>query len=142
MAGQLALAVAALFAGAAFYISVVEQPARMGLDDRSLLTEWKAAYRRGATLQAPLAIVGFLLGLLAWWQTDQPLWLVGAAALIANWPYTLIVIMPVNRQLRAMDPVGPGSDVRTLIARWAALHAGRTALGFAATLIFLWASIG
>lgn len=124
LAGQLALVVAALFAGAALYISIVEQPARMGLDDHGLLTEWKPAYRRGATLQAPLAIVGFLLGLLAWWQTDQPLWLVGAAALVANWPYTLVVIMPVNRQLKSMDTLAPGSEVRTLIVRWAALHVG------------------
>jgi len=34
-----------------------------------------------------------------------------------------------------------GPDSRALIKKWAALHAGRTALGFGATLIFLWASM-
>jgi Domain of unknown function (DUF1772) len=34
-----------------------------------------------------------------------------------------------------------GPDSRALIEKWATLHAGRTALGFAATLIFLWASM-
>ena len=141
LAGQLALTVAALFAGAALYVSVVEQPARLNLDDRGLLAEWRPAYKRGAALQAPLAIVGFLLGLVAWWQTDHVLWLVGAAALVANWPYTLIAIMPVNRQLKAMDPAAPGPELRALIGRWATLHAGRTVLGLAATLIFLWSSV-
>ena len=141
LAGQLALIVAALFAGAAVYVSVAEQPARLSLDDRALLTQWKKAYKRGTAMQAPLAIIGFLLGLAAWWQTGHWAWLLGAAILIANWPYTLLCILPTNRILMATEPATAGPDSRALIEKWGALHAGRTALGFAATLIFLWASV-
>jgi hypothetical protein len=70
IAGQVTLVVAALYR-CSLYINVAEQPARRTLDDRSLLIEWKPAYKRGFAMQASLAIIGFLLGLAAWWQTGK-----------------------------------------------------------------------
>jgi hypothetical protein len=141
LTGQLALLVAAVFSGAALYINVAEQPARLELDDRSLLTEWKPAYKHGLAMQAPLAIVGFLLGLAAWWQSDHVGWILGALLMVANWPVTFFAIMPTNNRLMATDPAAAGPESRALIERWGLLHATRTALGFAASLAFLWASL-
>jgi len=141
LAGQLSLIVAALFAGAVVYVNVAEQPARLGLDDHALLRQWKPAYKRGFAMQAPLAIIDFLLGVVAWWQTGHRGWLLRAAILVANWPYTLLDIMSTNNKLMAIDPARAGPETRKLIVKWSRLHAIRTALGFAATLVFLFASL-
>ncbi|WP_262266521.1 DUF1772 domain-containing protein [Microvirga yunnanensis] len=139
--GQLALVAAAVFSGAALYINVAEQPARLGLDDHALLTEWKPSYKHGLAMQAPLAVLGFLLGLAAWWQVEHIGWVIGALLMIANWPVTLFAIMPTNNTLMATDPAAAGAESRAMIERWGSLHAVRTALGFAACLAFLWASL-
>jgi hypothetical protein len=137
--GLLALMAAAIFFGAAIYVSVAEQPARLALDDRALLAEWKPSYKRGTAMQAPLALLGFALGMIAWWQGSHPGFLIGAIAMIAPWPWTLFAIKPTNDALTATDLERAGAASRALIVRWGALHAVRTALGALASLSFLWA---
>src|SRR5689334_17168014 len=137
LAGQLALTIAAVFTGAAIYINIAEQPARLQLDDRSLLAEWKLAYKRGYMMQASLAVAGGVLGLVAFLSTFEWRWLLGALVLLANWPYTIFLIMPTNRHLMDTAPEAATDETRGMIGQWGFLHAGRSALGLIATLIFL-----
>ena len=89
-------------------------------------------------MQASLVIVGGVLGLAAFLSTFDWRWLLGAVVLLANWPYTIIVIMPTNRRLTETPVDAATMETRGMIRRWGILHAGRSALGFAATLIFMW----
>jgi hypothetical protein len=135
--GELALVAASIFSGAAFYISFAEQRARLGLDDRALLEEWKPAYKRGYAMQAPLAIIGFLMGVGEWWQSGKPALLIGGILMLANSPWTLIAIMPTNRRLMETRLEDAGSDTRALIVRWNRLHSVRAMLGAFAIVAFL-----
>jgi hypothetical protein len=137
--GLLALAASATFAGAALYVTVAEQPARLSLDDRALLAEWKPSYKRGVAMQAPLALVTFLLGMLAWWSVAHPGFLVGALLIMAPGPWTLFVIKPINDVLLATDLDEASSQTRALIIKWGTAHTLRTVLGLLATAAFWWA---
>src|SRR2546423_15250305 len=102
LAGQLALALAAAFAGTAFYVNFAEHPARLALDDKSLLKQWKPSYDAGYTMQATLAAASGVLALVAGRMTSDWQWIVGAALILANWPYALWGIMPTNQRLKAI----------------------------------------
>lgn len=141
-AGLMTLTLASMFAGAALYINVAEQPARLGLDDRAMLAEWKPAYKRGTRMQAPLAVLGFLCGMLAWWQTGNLSWIASAVLMIANLPVTFVVIWPTNTRLMQTDIQAAGTDSREMIVKWGKLHGIRTALGIAAIAASLLALLG
>jgi hypothetical protein len=138
-AGLLAFAMASAFAGVALYINIAEQPARLGLDDQSLLAQWKPSYARGLPMQAGLAITSGILGLMAAREAEDWRFIVGAVLIFANWPYTLLLILPTNKKLEAIDRAAAGPTSRAMIETWGRLHAVRTGLGTAAALAYLWA---
>ena len=137
IAGLIALTVAAAFAGAAFYVGFAEQPARLRLEEGALLTQWKPSYARGFTMQASLAVISAACGFLASWQLHDWRWAVPAALMLANWPYTLFVMMPTNKKIGAWPVESAGAESRALIVKWGAMHAVRTALGIAATVGYM-----
>jgi hypothetical protein len=57
--------------------------------------------------------------------------------ILANWPYTLFVMLPTNKRIGAWPIEQANAESRALIIKWGKLHAVRTALGVAATAGFL-----
>ena len=138
--GELALVAAAAFTGAAIYVNVAEQPARLALDDRAMLEQWKRSYDNASVMQAGLALVACALGVAAFLLSLDWRWLLGALFILAPWPWSILVIMPVNRQLKASAGDAVQSVTRASVAHWGRLHGVRSAFGIAATLVYLWAA--
>ena len=140
--GLIALTLAATFFGAALYINVAEHPARMQLDDRNALAQWSPSYARAFNLQGALAVLSGLAGLAAAWSTGNWCWAIGAALMLANWPYTIFGILPLNNLLNDIKPDDAGPTSRDMLARWNRLHAVRTLLSGLAVLAYSWVMIG
>jgi uncharacterized membrane protein len=127
---------AGLFAGAAIYIDLAEQPARKQIDTAAALAEWRPSYMR-AVVQPLLAAVGSLSALAAWLMGASVWWLVGGVLLVAVIPYTLIVVFPTNNKLLDPDIDNDPDLARRLLIRWGRLHTVRSAMSLAAVLVFM-----
>lgn len=127
-----------LFAGASIYINLVEHPARMECGVEIAATEFARSYRRAAMTQATLAALGLLSSIAAWLAGATFWWLVGGILLGSLIPFTLIVILPTNKQLLSSTLDRRSPQTERLFARWAALHAIRSVLSSVALLLFLY----
>lgn len=126
-----ALICAALYAGAALYIALVEHPVRRRLGPAAALAGWTSSYRRATMLQASLALIGGVLGAVSWWRYQSNwFWLAGGIVLALNIPFTTFAIWGTNQRLGANPPEAEAS---ALLAKWGRLHLVRVALGLIAT---------
>jgi hypothetical protein len=129
---------AALFAGAALYVNLVEHPARMGLATDVAARQWAPSYKRATWMQAPLALISFSAGIVTSLMGAGALWLIAALLIFSVVPFTFIVIMPTNQKLLSPDRDLSSTETRVLLERWGTLHAVRTGLCLVATVIYLW----
>ena len=136
--GTFALAFAAAFTGASFYVNWVEQPARLKLDEEALLSEWGPSDSRGVALLAGLALVAAIAGFLAYFESQDVRWAFGALLIIASWLYAYFVMAPLDNQIRSLRG-GEVAAARALVRQWGLAESGLTAIGAAAVLMFLWA---
>src|ERR1700683_443033 len=106
--GTFALAFAAAFTGASFYVNWVEQPARLKLEDQALLSEWGPSDSRGVSLLIALALVSAIAGFIAYFESQDVRWAFGALIIIASWLYAFFVMSPLDHQIRSLRDGGAG----------------------------------
>ena len=125
-----------LFAGASIYISLVEHPARMACGVEIAAAEFPPTYRRASIMPATLAAAGLISSIAVWLAGATFWWLVGGVVLGAVIPFTLIVILPTNKQLMSPTLDRRSAQTERLLARWGRLHAVRSVLSAVALFLF------
>jgi hypothetical protein len=126
-----------LFTGAAVYISLVEHPARMECGVELAATEFAPSYRRATVMQVSLAAVGLVSSIAAWLAGASFLWVVAGVLLGSVIPFTVLVILPTNKQLLSPALDRRSAETERLLVRWGTLHAVRSVLSGLALLLFL-----
>ena len=130
-----------LFAGAALYINVAEHPARMQCGTELAATVFAPSYKRAAVMQATLALVATISGVVSWSIAGSVLWIIGALLIFGVIPFTLIAILPTNKQLLAPALDRKSAHTHELLVRWGQLHSVRTVASLAASFLFLVAAL-
>jgi len=137
MLANFAILFTALFAGAAVYVTFVEQPARLACPLEVAMTQWKPSYQRATVMQASLAVLGALLAIAVWNKSDNDTWLIAGLLLGAVVPFTFLVMWPTNRQLRDARTYSTDEVAMDLLRRWGWLHSVRSALSVVALVMML-----
>ena len=124
-----------LFAGAALYISLVEHPARMANTLGVALAEFRPSYRRAAVMQVTLAVLGVAGAIGAYFLGRGISTLLAGIVLATVVPFTLVVIMPITRQLLDETRTARTDDTQVLLEKWGKLHNVRTIASLLAVVI-------
>ncbi len=125
----------AVFFGAAASISLVQQPAALETGSDFAVRFFAPMYGRASIMQASLAIVGSIASVVAYFLGAGQAWLVTAVLIASVVPFTLLIIEPLNEQIKVLDPAAERAV--ELLLRWGRLHWFRTVASGAAFVICL-----
>lgn len=79
------------FFGASIYINLAQHPATLDAGGDFAGQFFPPMYAKASTLQIALAVLGFLFGLVSWYQSNDILWIIGSLFLISVIPITLFL---------------------------------------------------
>ncbi|MCK8521808.1 DUF1772 domain-containing protein [Aquimarina sp. D1M17] len=126
-----------LVAGSTFYISLVEIKVRTQTNEEEHLKNWQMVFPKASRILKTFGIITVIFILLAWYFTQDILWIISAIPLFLLVPFTAIFISKTNAELANLK------DVRGTIPKihkWDKLHHVRTVLTILSFVIAVIAS--
>lgn len=135
----LALISASIYAGSTYYVGMVEQPSRLERRGALDVGQWQRANDRTPRYAASALVGAGAAVLLAPQVAVGWPWILGALLLLAVLPWTLLMMLPIQRRLTDRGWRSEKPETLILIERWGRFHLARLALGLGALGLFLWA---
>ena len=133
----------ALVAGAAFYVSVVENPARnLGMAPQVRREAFIPTYKKAALIQVTSLFISLLtLGAL-FFLTWKTLWAIGCGLLLVVLVFTLVKILPLNHILIHPEKEYSDEKITELLNKWTKFQIFRTICCVSAFVLFTLATVG
>lgn len=150
---QVAITATSLFCGAANYVSLVEQPARMQVPLREAARQFGKSYPRAALLQPFYTFSSCAASATRYWKTFpavtlyrqsktmQQAHLVNLVIMGGCLLWTLVFMLPGNKALLAAERKS-APCVKQLLQTWGWQHSLRSVASAAALFVLLTASLG
>jgi hypothetical protein len=133
----LAILASGIYAGAAWYLTVVELPAlRLG-STRCARAQWVQTIR-WTPRYAASALIATVAALGAGHAGPASPWTWGAALIFSVLPVTVLVVLPIQRRLLESDDEAIWAPN---LLTWSRLHGVRMVLGLAAAVTFISAAL-
>ncbi|XP_065057920.1 uncharacterized protein LOC135685783 [Rhopilema esculentum] len=136
-----------LITGTAYYITMVEVPARLALDMPLAVKSWKPCFNGAKNSQIFWSTFSMLGGFIVYYlEYGTPkeciLWPIASAMVVSIVPYTLIGMMPLNNQLVETQKCIEKGDrwIEGSLKKWGSLHAVRTVINLGAFGLMLYAT--
>jgi len=116
----------------------VNHKARMHIDGQHALPELLEAHNRAKVLTNLLYLVSGVAGGLAYQQTKDRYWLIGAGLMLAGIPYGVFVENPVAEQLKFLTLDARSEKAKSLLSSWGGIQYGKLALAIGGATVFYW----
>ncbi len=107
-------------------------------------------YKHSLPVMGSLAVLSAAMSGVCYWKSNESRWLVGGALMAALWPYTYLVLMPINKELMKINEtlneggkLSPEEDTKVLnkLDSWLNRHRVRVLISAVAVGIFFVAEL-
>ncbi|KAF9104419.1 hypothetical protein BGX27_010109 [Mortierella sp. AM989] len=131
-----------IFVGSAVNYNVIIMPSLRQFASTSSLAVWSAMYMHAKPFQMLNILVGTIGASILYFKTKDPYYLTGALLMASIVPYNKATVYPINKKLLDIRKHGKEDPkVEEMMARWDALHFGRTLISYAAMAVTLYAEL-